>query len=162
MREFRGRKAELNSLKKKILIGSYGKYINKLIKENKLKDNIVFLGSLNASQMKERYLKSNLYLSPSMMENSPNSVGEAMLLGMPLISSDVGGVKNLLVDKEEGFLYDSLDRDALVSMIEKVFEMNGSEEQKNMGLKAREHALKTHDADTNYQRLLEIYTGIVN
>ena len=36
------------------------------------------------------------------------------------------------------------------------------EEQKNMGLKAREHALKTHDADTNYQRLLEIYTGIVN
>ena len=151
-----------DSLKKKILIGSYGKYINKLIKENKLKDNIVFLGSLNASQMKDRYLKSNLYLSPSMMENSPNSVGEAMLLGMPLISSDVGGVKNLLVDKEEGFLYDSLDRDALLALIEKVFEMNGSEEQKNMGLKAREHALKTHDADTNYQRLLEIYTGIAN
>lgn len=149
------------SLKRKILIGSYGKYLNRLIKENNLKDSVVFLGSLNATQMKERYLKSNLYLSPSMMENSPNSVGEAMLLGMPVVSSDVGGVRNLLTE-EEGFIYSSLDREALKASLIKVFEMNGSIKQQEMGQKAREHALRTHNADANYLRLLEIYTRIAN
>ena len=36
---------------------------------------------------------------------SPNSVGEAMILGTPVVSSDVGGVKNMLTHNEEGFLY---------------------------------------------------------
>ena len=102
-----------DSLKKKILIGSYGKYILKLIKEGNLEDNVVFTGSLNAAKMKERYLKSNAFISPSMMENSPNSVGEAMLLSMPVITSDVGGVRNLL-SEEEGFIYPSLDEKALI------------------------------------------------
>ncbi|MBR5067722.1 MAG: glycosyltransferase, partial [Lachnospiraceae bacterium] len=57
-----------DSLKKKILIGTYGRYINKLIKDGDLSDNVVFLGSLSAEKMKERYLKSNAFISPSMME----------------------------------------------------------------------------------------------
>ena len=55
--------------------------------------------------MKERFLKSNVFVSPSTIENSPNSLGEAMLLGIPCISSDVGGVKNLLKHEEEGYVY---------------------------------------------------------
>jgi hypothetical protein len=38
--------------------------------------------------------------------------------------------------------------------------MNGSEEQKTMCSAAKEHAKKTHNADTNYARLLEIYKTI--
>ncbi len=150
-----------DSLKKKILIGSYGKYILKLIKEGDLEENVVFLGSLNASEMKERYLRSNAFISPSMMENSPNSVGEAMLLSMPVITSDVGGVRNLL-SEEEGFIYPSLDEKALVGSVRKCFSENGSEAQKTMCEKAAAKARITHDADTNYRRLLEIYKSIIN
>ena len=148
-----------DSFKKKILIGSYGKYILKLIKEGGLEENVVFLGSLDASKMKERFLKSNAFISPSMMENSPNSVGEAMLLSMPVITSDVGGVRNLLND-EEGFIYPPLDEDLLVRAVKKCFEANGSEAQKTMCEKAGKKARITHDADTNYKRLLEIYESI--
>lgn len=150
------------SLKKKILIGSYGKWINKLLKKGGIKDKVIFLGSLNAEEMKERYLKSNLYLSPSMMENSPNSVGEAMILGMPVVSSDVGGVTNLLSDKEEGFVYPSLDKEALVNSICDAFALNGSERQKEMGKAAARHANITHNPENNCRRLLEIYREIVN
>ncbi|MBO4347701.1 MAG: glycosyltransferase family 4 protein [Lachnospiraceae bacterium] len=150
-----------DSLKKKILIGSYGKYILKLIKEGNLEENVVFLGSLNASEMKERYLRSNAFISPSMMENSPNSVGEAMLLSMPVITSDVGGVRNLL-SEEEGFIYPSLDEKALVESVRNCFAQNGSEAQKTMCEKAAAKARITHDADTNYKRLLEIYKSIIN
>lgn len=150
-----------DSLKKRILIGSYGKYILKLIKDGDLKENVVFTGPLNAEKMKERYLKSNVFLSPSVMENSPNSVGEAMLLQMPLITSDVGGVRNLL-NEEEGYLYPSLDEKALVDAVIDCFSKNGSEEQKNMCAKAGKRSRITHDAKTNYKRLLEIYESIAN
>ncbi len=150
-----------DSLKKRILIGSYGKYILKLIKDGNLKENVVFTGPLNAEKMKERYLKSNVFLSPSVMENSPNSVGEAMLLQMPLITSDVGGVRNLL-NEEEGYLYPSLDEKALVDAVIDCFSKNGSEEQKNMCAKAGKRSRITHDAKTNYKRLLEIYESIAN
>ena len=111
--------------------------------------------------MKERYLKSNVFLSPSVMENSPNSVGEAMLLGMPVISSDVGGVRNLLVDITEGFIYSAKDLKELVNAVCEVFSINGSDRQKAMGEAATEHARKTHDPKVNYLRLLEIYEKIV-
>ena len=150
-----------DSLKKRILIGSYGKYILKLIKDGNLKENVVFTGPLNAEKMKERYLKSNVFLSPSVMENSPNSVGEAMLLQMPLITSDVGGVRNLL-NEEEGYLYPSLDEKALIDAVIDCFSKNGSEEQKNMCAKAGKRSRITHDAKTNYKRLLEIYESIAN
>lgn len=149
-----------DSLKKKVLIGSYGKYILKKIKENDLESNVVFLGSLNAEEMKERYLKSNAFISPSVMENSPNSVGEAMLLSMPVISSDVGGVKNLLTDQKEGYIYPPLDLEAMKNAICRCFEENGTDRQKDMCNAAGEKARVTHDGDANYRRLLEIYESI--
>ena len=83
-----------------------------------------------------------------------------MILGVPVVSSDVGGVHNLLKDTEEGFLYPTLSKEKLTEAVLKVFAMNGTEEQVIMCTAAGEHARKTHDADTNYKRLLEIYADI--
>ena len=83
----------------------YSKYLGKLIKKYKLENNVEFLGFLSEEKMAERFLKSNVFVSPSSIENSPNSVGEAMLLGVPTVSSDVGGVKNMLTHGKEGFIY---------------------------------------------------------
>ena len=76
-----------DGFKKKIKMASYGKYLRELIEQYHLEEHIEFLGNLNAEQMKQRYLNSNVFVSPSSMENSPNSVGEAMILGVPVISS---------------------------------------------------------------------------
>ena len=84
---------------------SYGLYIKKLIKKYGLDGQVEFLGPQNALQMRNQMLKCNVFVSPSTIENSPNSVGEAMLLGTPCISSDVGGVNDMLRRDEEGFVY---------------------------------------------------------
>ena len=148
-----------DSLKKKILIGEYGKYINELIDKNDLKDNVVFTGSLNAAEMKERYLLSNVFLLPSIMENSPNSLGEAMLLKMPIVTSDCGGVRNLL-NEDEGYIFPSCDEVKLSEAVIKVFDSGDDEALKKMCEKASAHARKTHDADENLRRLKEIYSEI--
>ena len=146
------------SLKDKIKIGSYGKYCLDLIRRYGLKDKVHFVGRLNAVEMCERYLKSHVFVSPSSIENSPNSVGEAMLLGMPVVSSDVGGVANMLVHGEEGILYPYNQVDALADAVCRMFA--DKEEAVRMGKKAQSHAKVTHDGQANYARLMEIYQQI--
>lgn len=85
-------------------ISSYGKYLKDLIREQALSENVVFTGPLVEKEMKKRFLASNVFVSSSVIENSPNSVGEAMILGIPCITSDVGGVKNMIKHEEERHL----------------------------------------------------------
>ncbi len=148
------------TLMQKIKIGSYGKYCLDLIRKGKLEERIVFLGKLSALQMRERYLKSHVFLCPSSLENSPNSVGEAMLLGMPVVSSNVGGVPSLLEDGKEGLLYPAGDTKAMIQAIDILF----SDEEKalRLGRAARERAKVTHNGDANLKALMQIYEQIVN
>lgn len=143
------------SLKDKLKLSEYGKYIRKRIAALGLWDRVFFLGRLPAGQMKEQYLKANLYLSPSAIENSPNSLGEAMLLGVPSVSSDVGGVSDMLEDGREGLLYESGDAEALAERIRRIFADPG--EAARLGEAASRRASATHDPDANFKRLLEIY-----
>lgn len=146
------------SLKERLKVASYGKYIQDLIKENGLKTHVTFLGPLNASQMCDRFLRSHVFASVSTIENSPNSVGEAMLLGVPVVSTKVGGVADMLADGEEGLLYETEDVEALVAAIRRIFEE--PEFGAQISEAARKHAWVTHDADANFARLLEIYHDI--
>lgn len=144
--------------KEKLKIGSYGKYLLELIKRFGLGQQVVFCGRMQAEEMKERFLKANVFLSPSSLENSPNSVGEAMLLGVPVISADRGGVKSMLENEKEGWLFPAGDVNLLADCLQKVFDMEESVMQ--VGRAAAVRARRTHDRDTNYQRLLEIYHDI--
>lgn len=146
------------TLKEKIKIGSYGKYCLKLIKDAGLAEKVIFLGRLNSEEMRERYRKSHVYLSASSIENSSNSVGEAMLLGMPAVSSAVGGIPSMLEHEKEGLLYPPGDKDALVSCICRMFADDAF--AVSCGENAASRAAVTHDPAANYRRLIEIYNKI--
>ena len=137
---------------------SYQKYLAGLVKKYGLENRIEFLGSLSADQMKEQYLLANVFALPSTVENSPNSLGEAMLLGVPSVAAHVGGVANLLKDGEEGFLYQSTAPYMLAYYISRMFDMEAG--AASLGAAAAAHALKTHDPEKNFRDLLEIYREI--
>lgn len=137
---------------------AYERYIHRLLRENGLYDHVVFTGSLNAQQMKERYLKSQVFVLPSSIENSPNSLGEAMLLGVPCIASDVGGVRCLMTHGVEGLIYPADDPHLLAYDICEMFAH--PEKAAQMARAGREHAGKTHDAQKNLEILHQIYTEI--
>jgi glycosyltransferase involved in cell wall biosynthesis len=136
----------------------YENYIFDLIEKGNLMDSIVFCGSLQETEIRDRFLKSNVFVLPSTIENSPNSVGEAMILGVPVVTSDVGGVKNLLLHRKEGYAYQV---DAPYMLAYYVCEIFSNDEiAKSISKAARNHALVTHDAAKNVYDLLEIYKRI--
>lgn len=147
-----------SSLKDKIKIGTYGKFLLQLISENHLQESVVFLGKQDAEKMCGQFLKSHVFLSASLIENSPNSVGEAMLLGVPVVSSEVGGVPSLLEGEKEGLFYPVEDENKLAEQIIRIFEDDGLANRLSEAAKKR--AAVTHNPETNYKRLLEIYHEI--
>lgn len=147
-----------DSIKDKIKLSSYGKFLLDQIKKKKLQDHVRFVGRLQADKMCARYLKTHVFLCPSAIENSPNSVGEAMLLGVPVVSADVGGVHNLVNDGKDGLLYPKDKPKRLKDSILRIFE--DDKLALSLSSNARAHALKTHDPEINYRRLLEIYHEI--
>lgn len=147
-----------SSLKDKIKISGYGKYLLNQIKKNKLQDHIKFVGRLHSDRMCARFLKTHVFLCPSAIENSPNSVGEAMLLGVPVVAADVGGIHNLLTNGKDGLLYAKDKPKQLKDAILRIFE--DDKLAMAMSSHAREHALKTHNSIQNYHTLLDIYFEI--
>jgi glycosyltransferase involved in cell wall biosynthesis len=147
------------TLKDKIKLSAYGKYIKALIKKNNLQNHIIFTGVLDERKMCEQYLRSHVFVCSSTIENSPNSLGEAMILGLPIVASNVGGISDLLTHKEEGFLYQSDAPYMLAFYICEIF--RNEEIALNFSEKARLKAMMTHDKEQNHKRLLEIYQGII-
>lgn len=134
---------------------SYQKYLAALARKYGLADKIEFLGSLSAAQMKEAFLNANVFVLPSTIENSPNSLGEAMLLGAPCVASDVGGVANLMTHNHEGYLYQSTAPYMLAHYIRQVFDLEDGAEA--LGAAAKAHAAVTHDPEKNLRGLIAIY-----
>lgn len=148
-----------DTLKDKLKITSYGKYIKLLIKKYHLEKSVVFTGILNEQQMCERYLQAHVFVCPSSIENSPNSLGEAMLLGVPCVASDVGGITDLLQHREAGFIYPADASYMLAHYVCEIFANN--EVALKFSNQAREHALKTHDPQSNNNALIVIYKKII-
>ena len=146
------------TLKERIKLSSYGKYLLELIERYSLRECVVFTGSLNASAFRERMLRSTVYVCPSTIENSPNSLGEAMLLKVPCVAARVGGIPGIFDDGRDGILYEPDNIAALAEAVASVWrDPDKAEEYTDH---AREHALMTHDPGENLKRLKEIYRSI--
>lgn len=109
-----------DSIKGILTISSYGRYLKELIRKLNLKDNIIFTGTLSEKEIKQHLLSCNAFVLPSMIENSSNSLSEAMLLGVPCIAADTGGTSSIL-SNNEGFLYDYYNVDCLANIIDEIF-----------------------------------------
>ena len=137
---------------------AYGKYLRRLINLKKLKKNVTMVGTLSDEEMKGRFLESSVFVCASVVENSPNSLGEAMLLGVPVVAANTGGIPDMLTDTKDGILFDNMDHEKLAEAILQIWDEPVIAAV--YGDNASKHAAKTHDADVNYKRLLEIYGEI--
>lgn len=137
----------------KLRISSYGKLVCRMIHQLQLENHIEFLGPLNAEQMKRDHLNCNVFVCPSPIENSPNSLGEAQLLGVPHVASYGGGVADMMVGYEEN-LYRFEETEMLAEKVCKIF--GNKDKQIDMS----NIAIQRHNQQENLKQLLTIYNEI--
>lgn len=121
--------------------------------------NVNLKGVATAEQLRDALVNSTLYFHSSYIENSPNSVGEAQLVGIPVVASRVGGTDSMVEHGKTGFLYPVTDPYMAAYYIKRLVE--NQEENISMGKAAREVALVRHDKQAIVEGLLKIYDDIV-
>jgi len=144
-----------NTFKQKMMISGYSHFIMQLIDKLHLESHICFLGTLNEIEMKQEYLSANLFVCPSSIENSPNSLCEAQILGVPVLAAFVGGIPDLMQGDEE-HLYRFEEVEMLAMMICNAFRSSDS----FVGDAERERALIRHDKTINVEQLFSIYKTV--
>lgn len=136
---------------------TYGNLLNKQLKKYGLLDHVEFTGVLDEEEMGHELLNANLFVCPSSIENSSNSICEAQMVGTPVIASYVGGTPDLLPNSSCGYLYRFEEYEMLASLIIKVFKESCQFDNTLM----RETARSRHDKQTNFKQLMSIYQDIV-
>jgi len=145
---------------KELKDSSYIRYIKRLVCRYSLQNHIVLLGQLDEEQMVEQYLQCNVFVMPSTIENSPNSLAEAMQLGVPCVASDVGGVSDYAVHGEEAFLYPSSAIYLLAHYIDAIFSDDDLAE--HLGQFGKQRALNEYDRNKNARTFHDVVVQIAN
>lgn len=149
-----------STLRKRLLYSGYAKYLYRLAKKRGVEHHIKFTGSLDEEKMCSRLRKSHVFVSPSSIENSPNSLAEAQILGVPCISSLVGGVSDMVEHGRTGLIYRFEEYEMIAGQVCDIF----SNKQRAMLLSeaSKRMARSRHNIDDNMKKLYEIYNYIKN
>ena len=121
---------------------------------------IVFHGKIDAEELSDLLAASDIYVHVSHIENSPNSVCEAMLLGMPVIASYAGGTASLLQNGVEGILVQDGDPYVLAGAIIELYKHPNKAIK--YGNAAYEKANYRHNKSKIIGELLDGYQVILN
>lgn len=135
----------------------YGRFISKRISE--LSGAAIEIGQLTAEEIVQAMIHSHIFVSPSFIDNSPNAVCEAQLLGMPVISTYTGGIPSLIEDGHTGLFVPTGDAPMLAEKLRNVFDNDNLAIK--IGAQAHEVAVKRHDPDIVIDQILKAYNVVI-
>jgi glycosyltransferase involved in cell wall biosynthesis len=118
-----------------------------------------WLGRLDAAHIVDELMAADVFVYASHVDNSPNSVVEAMAVGVPIVASSVGGLPTLVKDREEGLLVPRGDAGAFAGAIRRL--LDDTHEARRIGARARVTAQARNDPDRIVKRTISIYQEIV-
>jgi glycosyltransferase involved in cell wall biosynthesis len=119
-----------------------------------------FLGQLTSKEIVLKMQSSDIFVHLSHIENSSNSISEAMLLGMPVIASNTGGTPSLIQDSETGFLIYEGDIDAVVDRILSL--RHNFSLIKMISENSKKCSQARHDREKILLQLISIYNRVLN
>ena len=121
--------------------------------------NLTLMGLKNENELVNIMIASDIYCQVSHIENSPNSLCEAMMLGLPCIANFAGGTSSILEDGKEGVLVQEGDPFSMAGAIVEM--VSDFEKAKQLGSNARARALKRHNKEQVVNDLLETYRQVI-
>lgn len=108
----------------------------------------------NTEDMVRLYNSVDAFVLPSLSENLPNTIMEAMACGVPCVGFDVGGIPEMIDHKENGYVAQYKDATDLASGIRYVL---SSDNHERLSKAAREKVLKCYSEESVAKQYAEVY-----
>lgn len=116
-------------------------------------DHVPFL---EKEELYEKIKQADVAVVPSVWyENMPNSLLEAQALGIPVIASDIGSLREVIQDGHNGLFFEAGNAGSLANAIKKIF--TDPESINMMGKHAYERAVDRYSAEAHYQKIMTCF-----
>ncbi len=127
----------------------------------KQEGNIRYLGLVQDPKLLAKYYAAaDVLLYTSMADNFPLVILEAMACGLPVVSFDVGGVKEAVFDGQQGFIAKYLDTNDLIKKLNQLFNLSGTEIQK-IKASCRERVLSNFTLSEMVNKYFGLYQDVL-
>ena len=136
----------------------YHRFLRRMIARTGLSGTVEFLGYLDANAMIRELCRAHVFAISSYVENSPNSLCEAMQIGLPCVASYAGGIPSLLEHGRTGLLFPPGDAPLLADSIMRIFRDDGFASR--MSAATRDKASDRHAPERVLSQLLNAYTNV--
>ncbi len=101
--------------------------LERLVKELSLQNEVIFLGNIPKDELLRRIKASDVFVLNTFYEGFAHQLLEAMSVGTPVVSTNVGGNPELIEDQKEGFLVEYSNEEAFLSVFRKTLDKGTSE-----------------------------------
>ena len=134
------------------------KFIDSLIKTSGIKNSVILPGMKRNIPDWLRIM--DIYVQPSIFENIPNAILEAMATGLPVVATDVGGVKEVLKEGQTGILVPLGNTKSMTNAIGSL--VNDLELRKKMGVQGRSLACTKYSIEKMVSEYENTYKGLLS
>lgn len=140
--------------------GGYNeKQYQQIVEDNKITKQVFFKGSiLNEEELIKIFHQSDAMVVPSLKESFSLVAAEAMSAGVPVVASNIPGLRDKIQDGKNGFLFNPSDIDDLNKVLDKLFSLS-TNEKLSVLRSAREKIVLEHSLERHIKQLLEFYGG---
>lgn len=123
-----------------------------------LEDRVTLVGELAPHQVSQELADADIFCLPSFAEGIPVSVMEAMAVGVPVVTTFIGGIPELAIDGETALVVPASNSTALAGAIRRLVE--DPELRLRLVHAARQAVGERHDAERNVEVLRRLFLGL--
>ena len=119
--------------------GSDKDKLEKEIEQKELSEKVKILGSKPNAVIQDFYSVADIFINPTMAEGFPRVIIEAMAVGLPVVTTDAGGIKDIMPASQQEYIVDKKDRDAFAA---KMAELAQLKNKTDLGRENRNHVIR--------------------
>jgi glycosyltransferase involved in cell wall biosynthesis len=135
------------------------KELNNKIKILNLSDSVIYLGKKYGKDKFDIFKKSDIFIHPTLDDCFPLVLLEAMQFSLPIISTSIGGIPDLVKHSETGLILEETDPKSLASQI--MFFIKNQEKAKQFGSKGRKNFIENYTIEVFENRFVNILNRIL-
>lgn len=122
-------------------------------------ENVIFTGFISDSLLKQAYAASDLFVLPSYAEIQPLVLLEALAMGLPAIGTNVGGVPEMIIEGQNGYVLEPGDHEGLAERTIRI--LNDDKLREEFSRNSLRMA-RSHDIDKSADKLERLYSKLVS